>query len=144
MWSWYKMRSLVTLLLVSAASATLNLKHFHPDLAARAAAARPVAERGHERIEERQSSSIFLNDNTRSTSHPIQPLDWQLTATEFALNGTIPGVNFNVGESYAGLLPIGEANDPNQLYFWFFPSKNPAASKEILIWLTGGVSLPHG
>jgi carboxypeptidase D len=44
-----------------------------------------------------------------------------------------------VGESYAGLLPTG--NDTSrQLYFWFFPSTNPAAqeNKEILIYLTGG------
>ena len=49
-------------------------------------------------------------------------------------------MKFDVGESYAGLLPIGEANDPNQLFFWFFPSTNPAADKEIIIWITGGVS----
>ncbi len=59
---------------------------------------------------------------------------------EFAVNGTgIPDVNFDIGESYAGLLPI--SNDPNetrQLYFWFFPSTNPAASDEITIWLNGG------
>lgn len=59
------------------------------------------------------------------------------------MNGTgIPDVDFDVGESYAGLLPIGDANDPNQLYFWFFPSTNPAAEKEIAIWLTGGVRKP--
>ncbi len=59
---------------------------------------------------------------------------------EFAVNGTgIPNVDFDVGESYAGLLPIGGANDTNQLYFWFFPSTNPAATKEIMIWVTGGV-----
>jgi carboxypeptidase D len=45
------------------------------------------------------------------------------------------------GESYAGILPIdSEANssDPNQLYFWFFPSENPKAKDEIVIWLNGG------
>ena len=63
---------------------------------------------------------------------------------EFAVNGTsLPEVDFDVGESYAGLLPIGDANDPNQLYFWFFPSTNPAAAKEITIWLTGGVGWNH-
>ena len=58
------------------------------------------------------------------------------------MNGTgIPNVNFDVGESYAGLLPISsDTNDTtNQLYFWFFPSTNPAAKKEIMIWVTGGV-----
>lgn len=57
------------------------------------------------------------------------------------MNGTsLPSVDFDVGESYAGLLPIGSANDTsNQLYFWFFPSTNMAAQKEIMIWVTGGV-----
>jgi hypothetical protein len=60
----------------------------------------------------------------------------------FAVNGTgIPDVDFDVGESYAGNLPItSDPNDPNQLYFWFFPSEDPSADKEILIWLNGGVS----
>ncbi len=48
-------------------------------------------------------------------------------------------MGFDVGESYAGLLPIGDANDTsNQMYFWFFPSTNPAAAREIAIWVTGG------
>ncbi|KAF2840231.1 alpha/beta-hydrolase [Patellaria atrata CBS 101060] len=58
--------------------------------------------------------------------------------TKFAVNGTaIPEVDFDVGESYAGLLPISE-DDPRELYFWFFPSSNPDASEEILLWLNGG------
>lgn len=58
------------------------------------------------------------------------------------MNGTgIPDVDFDVGESYAGSLPItSNPNDENRLFFWFFPSTNPAAKKEILIWLNGGVS----
>jgi len=57
------------------------------------------------------------------------------------VNGTgIPEVKFDIGESYAGLLPIGDANDTNKLYFWFFPSTNQAAQKEITFWITGGVS----
>jgi carboxypeptidase D len=59
------------------------------------------------------------------------------------VNGTgIPDVNFDVGESYAGLMPITKAaNESSQLYFWFYPSTNPLADDEILIWLNGGVSL---
>lgn len=53
--------------------------------------------------------------------------------------GAIPDVNFDIGESYAGLLPISDkANETSELYFWFFPSENPAASDEIVIWLNGG------
>jgi carboxypeptidase D len=56
------------------------------------------------------------------------------------VNGSaIPNVTFDIGESYAGLLPISSnANETRQLYFWFFPSSNPAASNEITIWLNGG------
>jgi carboxypeptidase D len=62
--------------------------------------------------------------------------------SEFVVNGSaIPDVAFDVGESYAGLLPISQkADEESQLYFWFFPSENPLADDEILIWLNGGVS----
>jgi carboxypeptidase D len=51
----------------------------------------------------------------------------------------LPEVDFNLGESYAGTLPItSNASDPNQLWFWFFPSENPDASNEVTIWLNGG------
>lgn len=58
----------------------------------------------------------------------------------FAVNGsTLPDVDFDVGESYAGVLPISDHPDESRkLYFWFFPSMNPKASKEITVWLQGG------
>ncbi|TDZ22931.1 putative serine carboxypeptidase [Colletotrichum orbiculare MAFF 240422] len=59
---------------------------------------------------------------------------------KFVVNGTsIPEVDFDLGESYAGLMPIQPNNDTSEkLYFWFFPSESDQAEKEILIWLTGG------
>lgn len=33
-----------------------------------------------------------------------------------------------------------DANGTDQFFFWFQPSTNPAAAKEIVIWLNGGVS----
>ena len=56
------------------------------------------------------------------------------------MNGSaLPDVHFDIGESYAGTLPItSNKNDHNRLWFWFFPSENPAAKKEITIWLNGG------
>lgn len=61
---------------------------------------------------------------------------------KFAVNGTagaIPDVSFDIGESYAGLLPISNnTNEDKQLYFWFFPSENEDAGDEITIWLNGG------
>lgn len=74
-------------------------------------------------IEARQSSS-FLNNNTQ----------------KFVVDGSaIPEVNFDIGESYAGLLPISDSPDETrELFFWFFPSTNPEASDEITIWFNGG------
>lgn len=64
----------------------------------------------------------------------------QYPLTEFVVNGTaIPDVDFDVGESYAGSIPLTTGANDSNLFFWFFPSKNPAAEKEILIWLNGGV-----
>jgi carboxypeptidase D len=41
-------------------------------------------------------------------------------------------------QKYAGLMPISNGTNASELYFWFFPSANPAAEKEIVIWLNGG------
>ncbi|CZT41294.1 probable carboxypeptidase Y precursor [Rhynchosporium secalis] len=62
------------------------------------------------------------------------------STAKYVVNGSkIPDVNFDIGESYAGLMPISKAaNESSEFYFWFFPSENPAASDEILIWLNGG------
>ncbi|KAI1086561.1 alpha/beta-hydrolase [Rostrohypoxylon terebratum] len=67
----------------------------------------------------------FLNDNT----------------TKYAVNGTgIPDVDFDVGESYSGYLPITDnPDDKDELFFWFFPTSTPNnTEKEILLWLNGG------
>ena len=47
---------------------------------------------------------------------------------QFAVDGSnLPDVDWDVGESYAGLLPISDHPDETrQFYFWFFPSTNPA------------------
>ncbi|CAJ2505982.1 Uu.00g001120.m01.CDS01 [Anthostomella pinea] len=59
---------------------------------------------------------------------------------EFSVNGTgVPEVPFDVGESYAGLLPISESpNETRKLFFWFFPSTAAQNPDEIVVWLNGG------
>ncbi|KAK3389830.1 serine carboxypeptidase [Podospora didyma] len=110
------------------ALAALNLKYLHPELAARQQLHyEQVATKGQQPpVEKRQTPrNLFLTDQTR----------------KFAINGSaLPEINFDVGESYAGLLPIEGNDTSNELFFWFFPSTNPAAqeAKEITIWLTGG------
>jgi hypothetical protein len=55
----------------------------------------------------------------------------------FAVDGaSLLNVSFDIGESYAGLLPVD--NTGKELFFWFVPSTNPAAHDEIVIWLNGG------
>lgn len=55
---------------------------------------------------------------------------------KFVVNGSaIPEVDFDVGESYAGLLPISQnPKEERELFFWFFPSTNPKAGKDVVIW----------
>ncbi|KAF2114320.1 carboxypeptidase cpdS precursor [Lophiotrema nucula] len=80
------------------------------------------------------------NRNAKRSEYPTIPQN-EKTA-KFAVNGSagaIPDVDFDIGESYAGLLPISDkANETSELYFWFFPSASANASDEITIWLNGG------
>ncbi|KXS22118.1 alpha/beta-hydrolase [Gonapodya prolifera JEL478] len=78
--------------------------------------------------------------SVNATQSASAPLFLNANTTKFAVNGSaIPLVDFDVGESYSGLMPISsDPKDPNQLFFWFFPSQNPNSTKQIMIWLNGG------
>ncbi|KAF2171475.1 hypothetical protein M409DRAFT_63731 [Zasmidium cellare ATCC 36951] len=58
----------------------------------------------------------------------------------FAVHGnSVPDVDFDIGESYAGLLPISSIpHDTRKLFFWFFPSITLDAPHEVLSWFRGG------
>lgn len=72
-------------------------------------------------LEPREASTQYLTSKTK----------------KFAVDGKhIPGIPVDLGESYAGLLPVD--NTGKELYFWFVPTTNPAAKDEITIWLNGG------
>ncbi|KAF5497203.1 putative serine carboxypeptidase [Colletotrichum sp. SAR11_239] len=116
------------LLLPSAVTATLNLQQYRPAAAKKLF---PEPAGGQQNVVQNVISNSkaarepkFLTDKTR----------------KFVVNGTkIPEVDWDVGESYAGLIPIHANNDTSEkLYFWFFPSENQETEKEIVIWLTGG------
>ncbi|KAG5921771.1 hypothetical protein E4U42_005714 [Claviceps africana] len=105
------------------------LRHLHGDAVADLAAFEyaeaeeaPAVARRHSS----ESSHFFLNDKTK----------------RFAVNGSaIPKVDYDVGESYAGSLPISDKKDEkNNLFFWFFPSDDEEhrKKKEITIWMNGG------
>ncbi|QUC19072.1 uncharacterized protein UV8b_03313 [Ustilaginoidea virens] len=77
--------------------------------------------------------------NAKQAAHSTSKFPYLSRKSEkFFVDGSaIPEVKFNVGESYAGLLPI-PCSANSSLFFWFFPSKNPSATDEITIWLNGG------
>jgi carboxypeptidase D len=54
------------------------------------------------------------------------------------VNGNaLPNITWDIGESYAGLLPItDDKNDERKLFFWFFASYNPEPKDEIVVWCT--------
>jgi len=61
-------------------------------------------------------------------------------ASEFWVNGSaLPLVDFDVGPSWAGLLPI--SNNPNetrQLFFWLFPPGPEGSLDDLIFWTNGG------
>ncbi|KAG6811952.1 hypothetical protein H0H92_005116 [Tricholoma furcatifolium] len=61
-------------------------------------------------------------------------------ASQFYVDGTsIPEVDFDVGPSWAGLLPIsGNANETRELFFWFFPPGPLGSLDDIIFWTNGG------
>ncbi|KXN88358.1 Carboxypeptidase cpdS [Leucoagaricus sp. SymC.cos] len=61
-------------------------------------------------------------------------------ASQFFVNGTsIPEVDFDVGPSWAGLLPISnKANETRQLFFWFFPPGPQGSLDDLIFWTNGG------
>ncbi|KAI4601530.1 hypothetical protein KJ359_011660 [Pestalotiopsis sp. 9143b] len=83
--------------------------------------------------------SAFSN-TTYSGSAATPPLFLNNNTQKFAVDGaSLPDFSFDIGESYAGSLPItSDPNDPNKLWFWFVPSTNPAASKEVIVFFNGG------
>ena len=101
----------------------------HEQLFEKASSRRPV-------IERRTSNNAFENAKLEKRASSF------LTSKtkKFAVDGTaIPDVDFDIGESYAGLLPISsDPNETRELFFWFFPTTNVNKSEEIAIWFNGG------
>jgi hypothetical protein len=61
--------------------------------------------------------------------------NFQLLKTiEYRVNGAaIPEVDFDIGESYAGLIPTADNN--GSMYFWFVPTSHPQGKDDLVIWL---------
>ncbi|KAG1740198.1 Alpha/Beta hydrolase protein [Suillus paluster] len=61
-------------------------------------------------------------------------------ASEFYVDGrSLPLVDFDVGPSWAGLLPISNStNETRQLFFWFFPPGPEGSLDDLIFWTNGG------
>jgi carboxypeptidase D len=83
------------------------------------------------------------------------------SALDFWVNGSaIPEVKFDIGPSWAGLLPISNKTGETrqvyiwvsrlggvliasvQLFFWFFPPGPEGSLDDLIFWTNGGVYLP--
>ncbi|KAF9783688.1 alpha/beta-hydrolase [Thelephora terrestris] len=61
-------------------------------------------------------------------------------ASAFYVDGAnIPDVDWDIGPSWAGLLPIsGDEKETRQLFFWFFPPGPTGSEDSLTIWTNGG------
>ncbi|KAI0059324.1 alpha/beta-hydrolase [Artomyces pyxidatus] len=61
-------------------------------------------------------------------------------ASQFWVDGTsIPLVDFDVGPSWSGLIPISSAaNETRKLFFWFFPPGPEGSLDDLIFWTNGG------
>ncbi|KAF8335498.1 alpha/beta-hydrolase [Cantharellus anzutake] len=59
---------------------------------------------------------------------------------EYHVDGKkIPEVDFDVGDSWAGLMPISaKKGEKRKLFFWFWPSKDPRHVDDLVFWTNGG------
>ncbi|KAF8604918.1 alpha/beta-hydrolase [Ceratobasidium sp. AG-I] len=59
---------------------------------------------------------------------------------DYLVDGTkIPEVDFDVGPSWSGLMPIsGNANETRKLFFWFWPTTNAKHTDDLVFWTNGG------
>ncbi|CDO76357.1 hypothetical protein BN946_scf185011.g21 [Trametes cinnabarina] len=61
-------------------------------------------------------------------------------ASAFYVDGsTIPDVDWDVGPSWSGLLPISsDPNETRKLFFWFFPPGPQGNLDDLIFWTNGG------
>ncbi|KAH7014580.1 carboxypeptidase cpdS [Microdochium trichocladiopsis] len=88
-------------------------------------------------------TNAIVNPSLRSESGKTLMPQNNKTSKYIVDGSALPDIDFDVGESYAGLMPIarngGYTNGTgDQLYFWLFPTDDEAGKDTITIWLNGG------
>ncbi|KAJ4032207.1 hypothetical protein NW761_012765 [Fusarium oxysporum] len=76
------------------------------------------------------------------TSKPAHAQYYNKKTSPYYVPSTgIPEVSFDIGESYAGQIPVDwkktGSKDP-KFFYWFFPTVNPAGKDDVVIWFNGG------
>ncbi|KIJ33176.1 hypothetical protein M422DRAFT_183566 [Sphaerobolus stellatus SS14] len=90
---------------------------------------------------QRMAAEKLLANRAAPTSNGIKNITFSNPkASQFFVDGTtIPEVDFDVGPSWAGLLPISSAkNETRELFFWFFPPGPQGSSDDLIFWTNGG------
>jgi hypothetical protein len=59
------------------------------------------------------------------------------TGPEYAVK-SLPGVNFTLSNSWAGMVPIGKGYGNDSLFFWLWGAETPSKSNDLIIWFNGG------
>ncbi|KAK7972496.1 hypothetical protein PG988_006630 [Apiospora saccharicola] len=87
-----------------------------------------------------RSPEIVMGHHAAARQNSMPSRFANTNTTAYAINGTgLPDVEFDIGESYAGLMSITEdMNAAEKFFFWFLPSTNKATEKEIVIFLNSG------
>ncbi|EFP88343.2 uncharacterized protein PGTG_14427 [Puccinia graminis f. sp. tritici CRL 75-36-700-3] len=60
-------------------------------------------------------------------------------AQKYVVPQKLPLMDFSISQTYAGLMKLSDKPDETeQLFFWFVPTENPAAAKNLALWTNGG------
>ncbi|GAM82664.1 hypothetical protein ANO11243_006460 [Dothideomycetidae sp. 11243] len=123
-----KLSPVLSLLALGAGSLARSPAHVRKDLPQRSS-----------QISEHEIRQLIARQASAAPSDGPTIIPQTSETAKFAINSTaIPDVPFDIGEAYGGLLPISDAANSSEFYFFFQPSANPNATDEILIWLNGG------
>ncbi|KAF7318183.1 Carboxypeptidase [Mycena chlorophos] len=89
---------------------------------------------------QRFTRSTVLANTAQTSSAPAQGVK-NITfsnplASQYYVDGaSIPEVDFDVGPSWAGLIPISSAaNETRELFFWFFPPGPEGSLDDLIFW----------
>ncbi|KAF9652110.1 alpha/beta-hydrolase [Thelephora ganbajun] len=93
-----------------------------------------------DRFNQNKPAASFVGGNVRLSAGVKNFTFSNPAASAFYVDGkTIPEVDWDVGPSWAGLLPIsGNKDETRKLFFWFFPPGPTGSTDSLTIWTNGG------